>query len=450
MVSFDYLKPQRREEVDALAAWVRAGGELIVCGGADAYNQLDMWWQHAGCPSPHAYLLKALGLDASGMKLAERTAPLAPYATAVVSPYQGRTLQNRSNVKIDLTQAVAQSGAAYVRFTDTQPTDGWGPWIGGLRILGARGGKPVDRRIVPGTPEEGAMTVVDTGSGLSGSARFVDADRELVYRLQFDPGTRASLEIDIGNQYRIEIAPAAAEDRQTRRVSGSALGAAIEPQALDSAMRLMAYAHLGAKAALRTPAGDVLSEARVGKGGVIVCGVPSLWFTRSKAADGVLRALVNYACGQAGVAYKEQGHLGIDRGAYKVIKALDQSARLSEPAIDLMSADLAIRPAGPVAPDEVLVLKKLPAQAGAAPTLAAASECIEWSAQTGNELRLIAGNAAGIKGVIRVMTGGHLITASAWDAFGASKPVKVEMQGETALLRFDSEPMGLGLKITAR
>ena len=48
------------------------------------------------------------------------------------------------------------------------------------------------------------------------------------------------------------------------------------------------------------------------------------------------------------------------------------------------------------------------------------------------------------------MTGGHPIVATAWDAFGATKPVKVESQGETALLRFDSEPMGLGLKVRAR
>ena len=114
-----------------------------------------------------------------------------------------------------------------------------------------------------------------------------------------------------------------------------------------------------------------------------------------------------------------------------------------------MSADLAIRPAGPIAPDEVVVLKKLPNQTGAAPTLAASSDCVEWSARSGSELRLIASNAAGIKGVVRVMTGGHPIVATAWVAFGATKPVKVEMQNETALLRFDSEPMGLGLKVTA-
>lgn len=450
LVSFDYLKPQRREEVDALAAWVRAGGRLILCGGSDAYHSLDMWWQREGSPSSHAYLLKSLGLDPGGMKIAAQAAPVAPYAVAVVSPYRGRNLENRSNVKVDLTQAISRTGAAYIRFTDAQPSDGWGPWIGNLRILGTQDGKVVNRQIVPGTAEEGAITVVDTGSGLAGSARFVDGNRELVYRLQFDRGTKATLEVEIGNQYRIETAPASAEIRQVSRVSGSALGSTVDPKTIDSAMQIISYPRLGGNAALRTLGGDVISEAQVGTGGVIVCGVPSLWFTRSPEADGVMRGLVSYACRQAGLAYREQGHIGIERGSYVVVKALDQPAPVTEPAIDIMSADLAVRPPGPVPPDGVMVLKKLPVQSGAAPTLAASSDCVEWSARSGNELRLIASNAAGIKGVIRVMTGGRPIAVSAWDTFGVTKSVKVETQDKTALLRFESEPMGLGFRISAK
>jgi hypothetical protein len=449
LISFDYLKPQRKEHVDALVAWVRAGGQLILCGGDDPYNKLDMWWQREGYPSPHAYLLKALDLDASGMKISERAVPLAPYAVAIASLYEGRNLENRTNLNLDLTPAIAKTGAVYVRFTDTQPSDGWGAWIGGLRISGIQNGKPLDRRITLGSPEEGAMTVVDTGSGLAGAARFVDGNRELVYRLQFDSGTHASLQVEIGNQYRIETAPAAAaESSQAVRVPGSKLAATLDPKAMDSAFRVISYPNLRANPALRTPAGDLISEARVGRGGVIVCGLPAMWFTRTAEADTVLRALVSYACAQSGIAYKEQSHIGIERGSYLVMKAFDRPAKLSVAGVDLMSADLAIRPAGPVAPDEVVVLKKLPRQTGLAPTLAAASECIEWSARGAAELRLIASNAAGIKAVVRVTTGGRRVFATAWDAFGDPKPVHVEMQGETALLRFDSEPMGLGLKIS--
>ena len=451
LVSFDYLKPQRKADVDALVAWVRTGGQLIVCGGDDAYNALDMWWRREGQPSPHAYLLQALGLDPKGMKISERAVPTAAYTVAVESPYRGRNLENRGLVEVDLTPTIAGTGAAYVRLTDSQPSDGWGAWIASVRINGIRDSQPVEQRIIPGSPEEGAITVVDSGSGLAGAARFVDGRRELVYRLQFDPGTRASVQFDIGNQYRIETAPApVAESSQAARVPGSALAAALDPKALDSAMRAISYPNLGAQPVLRTPAGDVIGEAKVGRGGVIVCGVPSLWFTRSPAADAVLRSLAKYACAQAGLAYREQAHIGIERGSYLVLKAFDQPAPLAEPAIDLMSADLAIRPAGPIAPDEVVVLKKLPRQSGTAPTLAASSDCVEWSARNDTELKLLVSNAAGIKGVIRVMTGGHPIVATAWDAFGETKPVKSESQGETALLRFDAEPMGLGIRIIAR
>jgi hypothetical protein len=63
---------------------------------------------------------------------------------------------------------------------------------------------------------------------------------------------------------------------------------------------------------------------------------------------------------------------------------------------------------------------------------------------------VIASNAAGIKGVMRVTTGGRPLTASAWNAFGASKQVVVEVQGETTLLRFDSEPTGIGFRIVMK
>ena len=450
LVSFDYMKPQRKEDVDALAAWVRAGGQLVLCGGDDAYNALDMWWHREGQPSPHAYLLKALGLDPRGMRVSERAAPESAYTVAAESPYKGRTLENRGIVELDLTAAIARTGAVYVRLTDSQPSDGWGPWIGSLRMRGIRGGKPVDERIIPGSPEESAITVIDSGSGLAGAARFVDGSRELVYRLQFDPGTHASVQFDIGNQYRIETAPApVAAGYQAVRVPGSALAAVLEPRVIGGAPRAISYPNLGAKPVIRTPEGDLIGEARVGRGGVIVCGLPSMWFTRSTEADAVIRSLVSYASARAGLSYKEQAHIGIERGSYIVIKTFDQTAQLAEPAIDLMSADLAIRPPGPVGLDEAVVLKRLPKQMGTAPTLAAASDCVEWSARNETELRLLVSNAAGIKGVVRVTTGGREIAATAWDAYGTTKPVKVEMQGETALLRFDSEPMGVGLRVRA-
>ena len=51
--------------------------------------------------------------------------------------------------------------------------------------------------------------------------------------------------------------------------------------------------------------------------------------------------------------------------------------------------------------------------------------------------------------VLRLVTGGRLLSVTARDATGAAREVQVEPQGDTALLRFDSELAGRGLRIRA-
>ena len=52
--------------------------------------------------------------------------------------------------------------------------------------------------------------------------------------------------------------------------------------------------------------------------------------------------------------------------------------------------------------------------------------------------------------ILRLVTVGRLLSVPARDATGAAREVQVEPQGDTALLRFDSEPAGLGLRIHAQ
>lgn len=451
LVSFDAMKPQRKADVDALAAWVRAGGHMILCGGDDAYNGLGLWWKQEGFASPHDYLLHALGLRPGRTTVLERSAPSAPYRVATRTSYTGRLNENRSVVALDLTRDVAKTGAAYLRFTDTVPADGWGPWIAGIEVRGTRNGKPFRQLLRPGTASEGAAIAADTGSGVSGMARYVDGSRELVYRLEFDAGTAAEARVDLGNQYCIEVAPAPArEPIQTLRVAGSRLGAMLDPAACETAGRAIVSVDQSGSQVLTTPRGALVWEAQVGKGGVVVTGLPSLWFTRTTAADRFMRRLVEYSCGRAGVSYREQDHMGIERGPYVVVRAFGKPAPVAVETVDLMTAGFALRKPGPVPPDGLVVLKRLPTMAGAAPMVVAGSDCIEWSSRTGRELRLVASNAAGIKSSLRVMTGGRPISVTATDAFGAPKPVRVTPQGKTALLRYDAETQGVGLRIVAR
>jgi hypothetical protein len=449
LLSFDAMKPARKADVDGIVAWVKAGGRLLVFGGEDPYNNLDLWWKKEGCASPHEYLLRALGIRHSGIKVVERTAPQSAFTVAARTDYTGRTLENRSVVRLDLTSAVAETGCAYLKFEDTIKEDGWGPWIASIVFDGTRGGKPLHLTVKPGTAEEAALIATDTGSGLAGDARFVDAQNVLVYRVPFDRGTKAEARVDIGNQYCVSVAPAPARSAMTlQRVAGSPLGQMLDPAAAEGASSLLAYPGIDAAPALQASDSPVIAEKRVGDGRVLVCGLPAAHFAKSPAADAMLRSMVRYECEQpGGIAYKEQEHIGIRRGAYRVVKTFERAVPIDEPAIDLMTPDLAIRPAGPLGPDDLAILKRLPETPTATPVVAACSDCIEWSGATGNELHVIVSNASGIHGVMRVMTGGRPISAEARDTSGRTQPVRIEPQGASALLRFDSQPQGLAIKV---
>ncbi len=449
LVSFDALKPQTKADADGLAAWVRAGGHLLVFGGEDAYNDLAMWWKQEGSRSPHEYLLKSLGLNPAGMRAVVEAPLTAPFEQVAKTDYTGRKLENRGLVKLDLTRFIKDTGAAFVKLEDTVKQDGWGPWIGSLRVIGTRGGKSVDVTLKPGTPEETALIASDTGSGFNGEARFVDAGNVLVYRLQFDPGSRAELDLDLGNQYCVSAAPAPREVTPRLRPAGASdLARTLAATPLPPATPVFAYPDLRVTPLVVSDAGAVVAEATAGKGSVLVCGLPAATFTKSAAADRMLRDLVRHVCEQrAKITYREQGHVGIRRGAYEVIKTFDGTAQVGEPTIDLMSADLAVSTTRSLGPDDLAILKHLPLPAGSAPVVAASSACLEWQQTQGDELCLIASGAAGVPGVIRLVTGGKGVSVSACDAFGKAREVRVEGEGSSRLLRFDSEPQGLAMRI---
>jgi hypothetical protein len=381
-----------------------------------------------------------------------RTAPPEAFTVAARTDYTGRNLENRSVVRIDLTRAVADTGCAYLKFEDTIKENGWGPWIGSIALDGTRDGKPIHLTVKPGTAEEAVLIATDTGSGLAGDARFVDGQNVVVYRVAFDRGTRAEARVDIGNQYCVSVASAPARsDMSLQRVAGSSLGQMLDPAAAEGVSGLLSYPGIDAEPALKASDTPVVAERAVGNGRVLVCGLPAAHFAKSPAADAMLRSMVRYECERpGGIAYKEQEHIGIRRGAYRIVKTFDRAAPIDEPAIDLLSPELAIRPAGPLGPDDLAILKRLPEAPTAAPVVAACSDCIEWSGTTGNELRVILSNASGIHGVMRVMTGGRSISAEARDTAGQTRLVRIEPQGVSALLRFDSQPMGLAIKVRAQ
>ena len=452
LASFDAMKPQTKENVDGLVTWVKGGGRLLVFGGDDPYNDLAMWWKDQGCKSPHEYLLKSLGLNPAGMTILGSKPTGAPFEQVNKTAYTGRNLENLDVLKVDLTRFVEKTGAAFLKFEDSIPTDGWGPWIGSLRLIGTRNGKPLDVIIKPGSPQETALIASDTGTGFDGTARFVDGANVLVYRFQFDPGTAATVEVQVGNQYQISAAPAPATVA-ARLVPTNACDftRSLPDTPLFGATRVYAYPDLRGTPLVVSDTGAVMAEATVGNGSVLVCGLPAATFTKSAAADQLVRDLVKHVCQrEPNIAYREQEHIGIRRGDYQVVKAFAAPVQVAEPTMDLMDANLAVSPTRTVAANDLAILKHLPRQTGAAPVIAASSARIEWQQAQGSELRLVASGASGVPGVIRLVTGGKQLTVTARDASGKEREVRIEAQGDTALLRFDSEPQGMGIRIDAR
>jgi hypothetical protein len=98
LLSYDLLKPMQPSYNEALVAWVREGGTLLLFGGTDPYNQVDEWWVREGFSSPTDHLLTRLGL--------------ASQAVSSEKPTESRTLlaepsANSPIPKIDLPEKYA-------------------------------------------------------------------------------------------------------------------------------------------------------------------------------------------------------------------------------------------------------------------------------------------------------------------------------------------------------
>ena len=450
-VSYDLQKPLTPDVNRALADWVSRGGCLVVLGGEDAYNAVPLWWQGQGFTSPQDHLLSLCGYNVAQRRVLSGATESAEWRVVARTEYTGRNLENQTTEEVDLTPFLAQ-GAALVRCEDSLKDDGWGAYVTRVEAEGVRDGGPARVAFTPATPEEQPFIAAENGTGTHpGAARFCDAQTYVIYRFDFDPGSRATLRLTIGNQYVVSAAPA---DRATldRRFAATTEPAPLGEQTLTLPLSqsVVTYADSGATSLYEGEAGALLSERRHGEGWVLHFGAPASWFARSPEAAEQMQALTRYALERKlGAQYREQGYVKLERGRYVIAKTLDAPLDLTGRFINVLDARLPLVSEVHLDPDRAAILYDAAPDMTGDPRLLFCSSCVEWKREDPDRLRLIVSGAKGTFGTARVFTGGKRIASlKAATVEGRAVEVEREVEGETVLLRYPNEPYGVAIEVS--
>jgi len=447
-VSYDILKPMRPEINEALARWAEDGGCLVVLGGDDAYNDVPEWWHGRGFASPQDDLLSRCGFDVSRRRVVGGPGPDAAWQTVAQTDYTGRNLENEGEVTIDLTPVLA-SGQALVRFEDTLPGDGWGPYITRLVAEGMRDGERVSIDVIPGSVEERALVVDDRASIVQPTgARFCDGEASVTYGFAFDAGSSATLRVTVGNQYRITAAAGKGQAGREFAAQGEAQPLGVARIAVPMGQSIVEYPGSGAAPVYANDEGVLLAERQLGKGRVLFCGLAPSYFAASTEAADQMRALARYACGEQQEEWREQRHIALRRGRYVMAKTFDEPLELEGRFIPLLQADLPVVDGWKLGQDQVALLYDAAPDLAGDPKLIYSSSCVEWRSDGAERFRAIVSGAEGTVGTCRLATGGRTVGAlAAEDVKG--KPVEVEQvaDGDTLLLRYPNHPFGLALSV---
>jgi hypothetical protein len=438
LLSYDMQKPLGPEIDEALAEWVKAGGALVLLGGEDAYNTIGEWWSRLGFTGPTDHLLRQCGVavDVPVRKVRNGS---DRYTEVLKADGAYRTLENRRTYTLPLAPYVKQGQPVFVRFSDLFPQDGWGAWLGRVRVV--EGGR-VRADFTAGSAAERPFLMEDHGSTPTDRSRFADADGAFVYRFN-RLGPDAVLELELGNQFRIGVAggPDPAPSLQP-------VGSTLPALKVGAGYPLVSYQLSGATALYRVT-GDEGAPAwwsRAGNGYVYYCGVPAAFGADSPAGGDLVRALTRSACERQGLQYTEAA-LAVRRGAYVIAHALGRTTQLKGTYVDLFDPDLKLAE-DPQLPYREPVLYKQVQLLSRIPLLLHATHRATLLEGSAGRMRLRLEGPRDTTGVARIYTAGMSIAGiEATDSTGRRINVDNRLDGRTLLLRYPQQTGWLTLTV---
>lgn len=439
LLSYDMQKPLGPEVNQGLAAWIRSGGVLVLMGGADAYTDIGEWWSRSGFAGPTDHLLRECNAGVEPI-LRSVHSGAERFQTVLQADAPVRDLSNRKVHRIPLAPFQADGKPVYVRFTDRYPNDGWGTWLGRVRVLE---GDQVRADFRAGSVAERPFLVEDTGSVAADEHRFADRDASFTYRFN-QLGPQAVLELELGNQYHVGLS---ASDQAT--VALTPVGDALPPQQVTPNYSIVSYPLTGAEPLQRSGSEESAPAwvSAVGNGSLIYCGLPAAYGADSTAGAELVRSLVQYACRKAQLEYQE-GPVVARRGPYVIAHALGRSMQLKGQYIDLFQPQLPLVTNPQLPYREPALLKEVKLQSRI-PALLHASHRARVLEQSAGRLTVALDGPEGTQGVLRVFPAGMSIAGIDATDFTANK-VKVEARIEGRTLRITYPQRAAGLTLTIR
>jgi hypothetical protein len=438
LISYDMQKPLGPEVNQGLAAWVRAGGVLVVLGGGDSYTDVGEWWSRSGYAGPTDHLLKVCGAGVEvPLRAVQSGASRFQEHLRAEAPVQG--LENRKVYSIPLASLQAGGKPVYLRFTDRFPRDGWGAWLGRVRVL--EGGK-VRADFRGGSVAERPFLAEDLGSQAGKGHRYADGDASFTYRFnQLGPG--AVLELELGNQFQVSVAVGA-----DPAVTLQSTVEGLPEQHVASSYPVVSYPLTGAEPLYRAAGTETVPAwtSPSGSGTVVYCGVPAAYGADSAAGAELVRSLTRLACLKAKAEFRE-GPVVARRGPYVVAHALGRTMQLKGQFINLFDPDLPLV-MNPELPYREPVLYKEVRLITRVPTLLHGSNRVTVLEQSAARLRVKLDGPQDTRGIVRIFPAGMSIAGiEAVDSSGAAAKVQARIEGRTIRISYTQQATGLNLTV---